>query len=303
MAACGLSNENAPDEIAEELRDILTNVHCHRHHNLQGITLHPNVLQLSLEGAAVGHGFTQANLVEPRVRDVSALLRRTMSRLLGRSFEESGYQKQSPSEGEIIYLSTPVAASYAIGLRIGTRDSKQLPLQGMEHAIPGIDLSTKTIDEFLICIDLINKKNREGLIQRISDKMYRNNFLSLATRIAPDGREIHSVGFSTSQNNQDLTVVFSTPKSTLKNLDLSDSTPTDTEQIEIRGKLLEANAMRQRTSSIQVIDDSQKRHKIKVPREMIADIVKPMFEEDVVVTVTRKGGENKLLSIDYSDQE
>ena len=52
---------NPPDEIAEELRDLLEDVYFLRHLSLRGIVLQPDEFQLSLEGDAIGFGIAPTN--------------------------------------------------------------------------------------------------------------------------------------------------------------------------------------------------------------------------------------------------
>ena len=62
FAAAGLAEE-APDDIAEELRDVWEQAVFDRHLELRGITLHDNEIQLSLSGPGVGLGVTQTGTV------------------------------------------------------------------------------------------------------------------------------------------------------------------------------------------------------------------------------------------------
>ena len=72
LAACGLSGENVPNEIAQELRNLMEDINCSRHHELKGIILPQNELQFSMEGPAVGHGFAQVDLFKLRISRISA---------------------------------------------------------------------------------------------------------------------------------------------------------------------------------------------------------------------------------------
>ena len=74
-------------------------------------------------------------------------------------------------------------------------------------------------------------------------------------------------------------------------------------QVEIRGVLLEANAKSQKRGEIEVVDSAGKPQRIVVPRGMMSDIVKPMFEEEVVVAGVRKCTIVELLSIDLAELE
>ena len=304
LAACGLVGENVPEEICEELHDVLADVQRSRHHKLHGIIVPSDELQLSLEGAAVGHGVIRDNLLGPRVQTVGILLRRTMSRLRRRPFEEeSAYHRQRPDA--FVYVSPPVAASHMIGFRIGTRPMEPMntPLSEMEESAPSRNLFTEVVDEFLTCIDLVNKKDMRGLRKRIRDKTYYRNFLALARSIAPDGSDICSVEFATTLEGEERRVVFSSQRDSLQCLEIMDSHRTTTERIKIQGKLLKASVIQQSMGSIQVVEDSKTKHTIRVPRGLMADVVGPMLEEEIVVTAANYGNRSVLIDIDYTNRD
>ena len=57
-----------------------------------------------------------------------------------------------------------------------------------------------------------------------------------------------------------------------------------------------ANSLK-RTNEIQIVSAGNVRHSIVVPEGMMSDIVKPLWEEDVTVTGTRKGKKIHLMQI------
>jgi hypothetical protein len=74
--------------------------------------------------------------------------------------------------------------------------------------------------------------------------------------------------------------------------------------IEIIGTLLEADAKSQKEGLIEVVEEGGKTRRIRVPRGMMRDIVKPMFEEQVIVAARSVGrGKYELESIDLAEEE
>ena len=292
LVACALASETVPSEIAEELRDLMQDVNCFRHHQLKGIELQPNELQFSMEGPAVGHGLAQVDLFNSRVTKIKSLLNQTMSRLLNPDSEASLSRAQSNAQS--IFLSVPVAASYAISFRLGTMQDS---LPGIDQSVPGLEFSAKVIDEFMTCIEFVNGRNLEGLRDRISNEEHSRKFYSDSKEIAPDGVEIHSLGFTTTPHAAgNRTVAFITPKSVLQDLDIGDSTIPSEGIVEIQGLLLEANATKQKIGSIQIIDSSEKKQIIQVPRESISEIVREMFGRQVTVSAKHDGSRLFLIN-------
>jgi hypothetical protein len=73
--------------------------------------------------------------------------------------------------------------------------------------------------------------------------------------------------------------------------------------IQIEGVLLEADAKQEKEGLIEVVDAKGTAHKIHVPRGMMSDIVKPMFEEEVVVSAVEKGSRIDLVTIDLAEPD
>ena len=123
--------------------------------------------------------------------------------------------------------------------------------------------------------------------------------LGLAEKIAPDGQRVRRVGFTATTNQGERRVALSPRQKRIRG-DAISPKPTESEPIpiaEVQGILLEADATSLQQGRIQVVDDDARAHRFNVPRGMMSDIVKPMFEERVIVTAQRKGKHLLLESI------
>jgi hypothetical protein len=78
---------------------------------------------------------------------------------------------------------------------------------------------------------------------------------------------------------------------------------TKEKEIQIRGTLLEADATQQLEGLINVVDSTGTKTTIHVPRGMMSDIVKPMFEEEVVVSAIDRGSQIDLVTIDLAESD
>ena len=76
LLAMGLAG-NPPEEIAEEIRDLLEQTHFRRHLETRGIVLEPNEVQMSIAGSAVGYGIASSNEFLVRVQNFEKLVLRT----------------------------------------------------------------------------------------------------------------------------------------------------------------------------------------------------------------------------------
>jgi hypothetical protein len=159
--------------------------------------------------------------------------------------------------------------------------------------------------EVLGGLDLVSRGDFAGLREQIPDEPYRLNFIALAQRLSPDGQDIRTVGFTTSFHRELRVVALATPRRDVRewlHREPKEATAGTQEQhIEIQGTLLEADAKSQTEGVIQVVDSTGEIHKVFVPRGMMSDIVKPMFEEEVILCAVQKGTRKDLETIDLAD--
>jgi len=284
---------NPPAAIANELRDLIEDVYFQRHLELRGVTLKPGEGQMSLEGAGIGFGITKSELFVQRIRDLETLLYRTAERKLGRPFREAGRKVKRLAEGLELYMSAPRAASFAVTLKLG-----QTTQTDLFDAV----FSDETMSSVLFGLRAVNAGELESLEKEIPDEAYRINFINLAGRLAPDGDEVRSVGFTSVLDGVQRATALKTPqrviRQTLTPRAVKEPSAAGNQPLEITGVLLEANAKDRDNGSVEIVDDNGKSVRLEVPRGMMSDIVKPMFEERVSATGTPiANGRIRLQSI------
>lgn len=284
IVATALAQEPHP-AIAEELRDLLEQIHFQRHLDLKGITLQEDEIQLSLSGQEVGNGFVKMEEVYERISSASKLIYRTVERKQNLPFRERGSVQKEIQENYQTLVSAPRSGSFAVTLKFGK--SLQLPLPGMLE-------TTAIIDEFMDLLRLVNTSRTTEIQQRIPDPAYLRNFFGLARKIAPDGERISQVGFTAIRSGEQRSVGLTMPAAELPSLPPEMLSPqvepqqTPSESIEIRGILRHADAMREDSNVIQVIDGNE-RHTVQVPQGMMNDIVRPMWDSHVIIQGVRTG--------------
>ena len=296
IVATALAQEPHP-EVAEELRDLLEQIYFQRHLDLKGITLQEDEIQLSLSGQEVGNGFVNVEEVYERISNSSKLIHRTVERKQNRPFRERGPVQKAIRENYQTLVSVPRSGSFSVTLKFSR---PQLSFSGMLEA-------TAIIDEFMDLLTLINNSHIIEIQKRIPDPAYLRNFFGLAKRIAPDGERISQVGFTAIRDGVQRSVgltmpaeelpslppeILSSPQVTLKQ--------TPSEPIEIRGVLRHADAMREDSNVIQVID-SKKKYIVQVPQGMMNDIVRPMWDSHVIIQGVDTGEHIMLEDIRLDD--
>lgn len=279
---------NPPGEIAEELRDLLEQVHFNRHLELRGLRLASNEFQIAISGKKVGYGIILSEEFVDRVQATEKLILRTFERIAGRPFRETGPALKEIARNCEIYLSAPRAASFAATMRVGLAEH--------QGALPGFDLAIlpepeHIIDDLADCLEAFSLNDGPRLDALISDPAYRRNFVALADQLLPDGENVSQVGFTVSRDGhqKNVSLFQRTPERRSKEL------AKENGHLYVEGRLLFADATSAQSSQIKVVDDDSKTHVFIVPEGMMADIVKPLWEDRVAVHGIRSSRSKRFL--------
>ena len=290
LAAKALSYE-PPSEIADELRDLIEQANYQRHLELKGIQLTEDELQMSLSGKAVLPGLIAWAELSGRITDTATLFLRLMERQRNRRFREGGAPPRDIRQGHQLLVSTARPASYAVTLRFAALNS--------QFRLPG-DMA-ETVDEFMDLMELVNRSEVSDvdIQQRIPDPAYLRNFLALAKKIAPDGDQINQVGFTLRRDNDERSVSVTKPASQfpLPPVGGPELAPKEPEAVEIRGLLLYADGTRDGQNRIKIIPGNGKGQFVRVPEGLMDDIVRPMWNSQVVVKALKNGRTIELQEI------
>ena len=272
-----------PLEIAEELRDLLEQVYFQRHLDLRGISLSNEELQMSIAGKEISYGISPAEAFLERVGNTEKLLYRTAERKQQKPYRDRGRPDKALQESLKLYVTAPRAASFAVTFRVG----------GTQLSLPGLSLGEQIIDELLDCLDLFTRGEEALLKDRIPEDAYYRNFVGLARGIAPDGQQVNLVGFTTSRLGREKKVALTTASAMLVPLSISAQVSTkglpDGGTVEVSGRLKFADSLQEGKDKIQIIDAGNVKHTVIVPQGMMSDIVKPLWDTQVVVTGTQIG--------------
>jgi len=286
LLAIGLAG-NPPEEIANELRDLLSQVHFSRHMSLRGLILEPEEFQFSMTGDAVGMGIMDSLLFIERYNYLKDLIYRTGARIKKERFSDRFRHKKASKGGFDLYLASPRAASFAVSVRIAVDQNVWLP---------GISPAIQLLDEVMTCLDLFNRSEEKRLKDQIPDPVYRRNFLSLAGKLAPDGRLVKAVGFTTFRDHNERHVQLTTPQHLVLKEPEKLLEEGHEAMVVISGTLKYANALK-KEGEIKLTDDKGKHIMVKVP-EGIADIVRPNFDKHVRITGMTRDKTIHLLNIE-----
>jgi hypothetical protein len=279
---------NPPEEICEELRDLYETINFHRHLRVHGTALGPGELQFALSGDSVGFGLISVDEYFPRVQVVESMLIRTAERQRGIPFRERGRPLKTIRKDLSLYMSTARAASFAVTIRLGGPIKQQQLFTSQEQVV----------DEFLECVKLFESEQRKMLGERINDQAYLRNFVQLAKKIAPDGKRIRTIGFTVAHGSKLMTVSMRQPPTT----DWNVKSTGEERLVQITGVLTEALKKKDK-NTIGLEEESGNVRTIHVPKGLMADIVRPLWDRKVVVTGREISGIISLRGIEpFEDQ-
>lgn len=277
-----------PFEIAEELRNLLEDVHFQRHLQLQGISINSTELQLVIAGHGVGYGMAKSEIIFDRINTFEKLTYRTVERKSGKDFRSSGDVSKVIKMKFQPYLSVPRAASFAFTIRLGGL-TKQMKLEGFDNTV-------EIIEDIVDNIALVNSGDFESLKKKIPDETYYKNFVGLSKELAPDGDEVNLVGLTIVRDGNQREVQFTR----VRNEIISPFTITDDQtkhskdnKVELIGRLFAAN---EETNNIRLKLQNGIHYSVTVP-DGLGDIVKKYWGEQVKI----KGTEIRPKAINLTD--
>lgn len=286
------------EDIAEEMRDLLENIHFARHLRLRDVTLSDNEIQISVAGRGVAHGMVREDDINERIAIFKKLAIRTTERTKGVPFRKSGQPSKDVKDVCESYLSAARAASFAVTMRfgqVGTNNiSPEFPTQ-----------ANALVDDIATNLNLANSGDLKALQNRIKDASYFENFVSLAKEFAPDGEDVNLVGITYMKDGLERPIQLTRQKKEFKPIisevhSICDAirgeqSKSEITNSQITGTLSAADSTTDRL--ILLIDKSK--ITVSVP-EGLTDIVRKYFDELVTISVRQEGEKRTLLSIDIA---
>ena len=271
-----------PGFVREELLDLIDEISFRRHLSLKGLELAPEDVQLSISGKEAPPGLALSEEFVGRVQTAEKIIIRGIERLMNRPFREVGQAIREITDKFRFYLSAPRPSSFAVTLKLG-RPMRQLGFPQLEQN--AVDQPEKVVDNVMECLESYSRGDEQRLKELIPQASYYRNFVGLADKLVPDGDRIKVVGFTAFREGREVVVALVRPPKPLALFDHEG----DGEKVSVVGRLLFASATTAKSQMIKVVDDNGKKHEFSVPEGMMADIVKPLWEDRVSAVGFRKG--------------
>jgi tetratricopeptide (TPR) repeat protein len=274
MIASGLAGD-PPFEIAEELRNLYEQINFERHFELKGIVIGADEMQMSMAGSGIGYGMVKNEEFVKRIDGFEKLTYRTAERKWGIPFREKGPVSKGIKEMFETFLSAPRAASFAVTIRVG-KPSKQLYLEEEKNVF-------NVIEHMLKDLELLNNSKEDLLKESINDSAYFRNFIALAKKLAPDGENVNTVGFTILREGKARTIELRRTQAEIS-FAKKEKNKDEMAREEVVGQLSYADA---KEDKIKLTLENKKQVNIFVPKGLMNDVVKP-FWGDMVRIIGRR---------------
>ncbi len=275
-----------PEELAEELRSAFEEIGFHRHLDLRGVVLQHNDLQMVMVGDAIAPGMVASDQFIKRVESFQSLIYRTSESDKGIEYRERGDPKQDIEKPLQMYVSVPRAASFAVSLKVASQKG-QAEFSFAESSV--------VVDHLMTRLGMFERAEYESLSNEIPKKEYFDNFVRLATELAPDGKLVKMVGFTTQRGTVEKRLEMRrSPKADGK---LAVFVPSN-ERRPFKGKIFYFNENNEGALTIKLRTDDGLEYRLKADTDMLTKASKYVGRK-VAVTVT--GVQTSRATIEFDE--
>jgi hypothetical protein len=305
LIALGLSGY-PPAEIKEELKNLYEDVNFMRHLKSNGLVMDKSQWLMTIAGDVVRYGGTAADYLMMRVDRISSLFYRTVERMLKQPYRITGSVDKVIKQNYGLYINSFAPGSFAVSFQVGTPDP-QTEIPGIEKSLP-IEPEI-VVDEIMNCFEIFESDEPKKLKDHMNDKNYYENFIGLAKQIAPDGKKINLVGFTTVRNGKDKPVALRKSRKEiqrdLKEIDVAEDVDKSRMPFSKSGILMYANTpLRGSYGIVKLLEkNTNQKYDLKVPISIMKDVVQPYYEEHVSIQGYEKDGKIYLEEINPSSDD
>ena len=293
-----LASGDLPGFAQSQIRELLSLIWTTQSAEATGVRFVPGDVLVSVKGGDVVYGGAPLDLIVKKVEGVQAALLRTVEMLLGREFRRRGGPPTDIQSMFKPWLFQAPAGSYQFAVRV--QEPAQMEL--WESDRPKIDQITGTFLQILHASATDPDAQMEALVP---DKQYRDAFLNLSRNLAPTGRSFERLDIRDAGAPAVVVASFEVETRQGLNAAIRRSRPTKVESPTdsteaIRGTL-RALHLDKDWLEVATMDNPPQHLKIEEAGDVLDDVVGPMVNRLVNVSVIRRG--KKLVYQDIELEE
>jgi hypothetical protein len=293
-----LGGGELPEFARSQIRDLLTLIWATKSAEATGVRFVPGDVLVSVKGGNVVYGGAPLDLIIKKVEGVQAVLLRTVEMLLGREFRRRGGPPADIQSMFRPWLFQAPAGSYQFAVRV--QEPAQMDLWQSER--PKIEQITGKFFQILHASATDPDAQLEAVVP---DKQYREAFLNLSRNLAPTGKSFERLDVRDAGAPGAIVASFEVQTRQGLNAVLGRSRPervaTSTDEPDTIRGTLRALHLDQDWLEIVTSDSPPQHLKIEQAGEVLDDVVGPMVNRLVNVSVLRRG--KKLVYQDIELEE
>lgn len=293
-----LATGDLPGFAQSQIRELLSLIWTTESAEATGVRFVPGDVLVSVKGGDVVYGGAPLDLIVKKVEGVQAALLRTVEMLLGREFRRRGGPPTDIQSMFKPWLFQAPAGSYQFAVRV--QEPAQMEL--WESDRPKIDQITGTFLQILHASATDPDTQMEALVP---NKQYRDAFLNLSRNLAPTGRSFERLDIRDAGAPAVVVASFEVETRQGLNAAIRRSTPpkieSPTESAETIRGTLRALHLDKDWLEVTTTDNPPQHLKIEEAGDVLDDVVGPMVNRLVNVSIIRRG--KKLVYQDIELEE
>jgi hypothetical protein len=292
-----LAAGHLPSFAQVQLRNLLQAVWTAGAAEKAGVKFVPGDVLVSVKGGTVVHGGAPLDLIVQKVEGIQSVLYRTVEFLLLRPFRKRGGPPQDLQSMFRPWLFQAPAGSYQFAVRMQEPEQGQL----FEADRPKVGHVTAT---FFSILKAATSNSESELAALVSDVEYRSAFISLSRNLAPTGKTFDRLEVSEAGSPAGPPVTFGSGTRGELNAALRKMKPARApaeadEPATIKGIL---RAVHLDEDWLEVTTSQPQPHvRIEDAGDALDDVVGPMVNRNVVVSVLRRGSKYLYRDIELDE--
>ncbi len=290
-----LASNLLPDFASAKLQELLQTVWHERNFQQAGIDFVQGQVTLSLDGGEVSVGAAPLWLVHHKANEVCNFFYRIIEMMLDRPFRKRGSPSPSILEHFRPWLLQAPPRSYRFAVRL--QKSTQMTLFEMT---PEIDDITR---KFMQIVRTTTSESPEYLRQIVPNPEYRSGFLKMSRNLAPTGKTFNRLEIESTSDLDTFPIILYPDSRELLNSILHsewENTGEEAQDEQIIGVL---RALHLERDWLEIKLDDGPNTRVYQTGEVIDDIVGPMVNRRVIVTVVYNPKNNRYLYRDIQLEE
>ena len=290
-----LASNLLPDFATAQLQELLQTLWHERSFQQAKINFVQGRITISLAGGEVSMGAAPLSLIHQKANEVCNFFYRIIEMLLGHPFRKRGTLDSYILDHFRPWIFQAPPGSYRFAVRL------EKPAQmTLFETTPEIEDVTR---KFMHIVRTVIHEPPESLSQAVSSPEYRSGFLKMSRNLAPTGKTFNRLEIESTHDSDTLPIIiYPDSRELLTRMIRSEwqRTSKESQDLSIRGVL---RALHLERDWLEVRSDEDTPIRIHRTGEIIDDIVGPMVNRRVIVTVTYNARNGRYLYRDIQLEE